>query len=103
MADTMCAYAKRYYNANEHQARVLNQMARELLLAQSSDWAFLMTTKTASEYSTARTKEHIYNFFKLADMLEKECFNEEFFALISRKNSIFDFLDFRVYSDDREL
>ena len=35
--------------------RVLKQLARELLLAQSSDWAFLMKTGTAREYATQRT------------------------------------------------
>ena len=45
-------------------------MVRELLLAQSSDWALSMTTKTAVEYSVRRTKEHISNFNKLLDMLE---------------------------------
>lgn len=103
MADTMCDYANRYFNANEHQTKVLNQMARELLLAQSSDWAFLMTTETATEYSEARTKEHIYNFFKLADTLENNYFDEEFFAAIAKKNSIFDFLDFRVYSNNKNI
>ena len=72
MADTMTELADRYYNnTNALTARLLNQMARELLLAQSSDWAFLMTTKTAIEYSTKRTKEHISNFIKLLDMVEE--------------------------------
>jgi 1,4-alpha-glucan branching enzyme len=57
-----------------------------------------MSTKTAAEYSTARTNEHIHNFFKLADMLENNYFDEKFFSSVSEKNSIFDFLDFRVYS-----
>ena len=32
--------------------RALNQAARELLLAQSSDWAFIMKTGTMVEYAT---------------------------------------------------
>jgi len=32
--------------------RVLKQLARELLLAQSSDWPFLMKTGTAKHYAT---------------------------------------------------
>src|SRR6185295_11932124 len=35
--------------------RLLKQLARELLLAQSSDWAFLIKTGTAREYATKRT------------------------------------------------
>jgi len=99
MADVMSEYATSYHgSANSHQESLLNQMARELLLGQSSDWAFLMTTATATEYSEARTKEHIGNFFKIKDMLDNDYFDEDFFTKISDKNSIFDFLNFRTYS-----
>ena len=63
--------AQRYFNTSDfNTTRVLNQMLRELLLAQSSDWAFLMTTATATEYSVNRTKEHISNFNELLGMIE---------------------------------
>jgi len=99
MADEMCELANRFKDGCEFNTnRVLNQMAREVLLAQSSDWAFLITTETAVEYSTQRTKEHIYNFNKLKDMIGNEI---DFYTLeeIEHKNSIFNFLDFRIYCD----
>jgi predicted glycosyl hydrolase (DUF1957 family) len=37
----------------------------ELLLAQSSDWAFLMKTGTAREYAAKRTKDHVLRFTPL--------------------------------------
>ena len=36
--------------------RLLRQAARELLLAQSSDWAFLIKTKSAPEYADAKNQ-----------------------------------------------
>jgi hypothetical protein len=36
-------------------------------------------------------------------MLENNYFDEEFFAAIAKKNSIFDFLDFRVYSNNQNI
>src|SRR5438034_6196703 len=45
--------------------RVLKQLARELLLAQSSDWAFLIKTGTAKEYATKRTLDHLGRFNRL--------------------------------------
>ena len=39
------------------QRRALNQAARELLLAQSSDWAFIMKTGTMVDYAVRRTRE----------------------------------------------
>src|SRR4029079_17793097 len=47
--------------------RVLQQMARELLLAQSSDWAFLIKNGTAREYATKRTTDHLVRFNRLHD------------------------------------
>lgn len=49
---------------------VLNQAAREALLAQSSDWAFLVTTGQAREYAIRRFSGHIERFEKLASSLE---------------------------------
>ncbi len=49
---------------------ILAQMGRELLLAQSSDWPFLMTTRTAVEYAEYRIAEHLHRFKTLREMLE---------------------------------
>lgn len=65
--------------------RVLAQMARELLLAQSSDWAFLMKTGTARSYAERRTRDHLLRFNKLYEMLEKGAVDE---AVLSRYESI---------------
>jgi 1,4-alpha-glucan branching enzyme len=37
---------------------VLAQAARELLLAQSSDWQFIITTGAAADYAEQRFREH---------------------------------------------
>jgi len=77
--------------------RALNQMARELLLAQSSDWAFIMKTGTTVEYATRRVKEHISSFLKLYDQVKGRCIDEAFVALLESHNNIFPWIDFRVY------
>ena len=48
-------------------AETLNQAARELLLLESSDWPFLVTTGQAKEYAIERFKEHVQRFHRLAD------------------------------------
>lgn len=50
-------------------SRFLAQMARELLLAQSSDWAFQIYQGTTVQYSSRRFQMHIQRFNMLADML----------------------------------
>ena len=57
---------------------VLKQLARELLLAQSSDWAFLMKTATAREYATQRTIDHLARFNRLHDQFVTNNLDEEF-------------------------
>lgn len=99
MADVMCEQANfRQYDADFNTTRVLNQMAKELLLAQSSDWAFLMTTQTAVEYSVRRTKSHIAAFNKLYHMLENCEINFELLEELERRDSIFYGLDFRIFA-----
>lgn len=99
MADVMEKLAKENFNCSDFdKTRVLNQMTRELLLGQSSDWAFLMTTETATEYSVQRTKEHISNFNALYEMLGENSIDLDFLQTLEYKNSIFNFVNFRVYA-----
>ena len=49
-ADRMVELAQTFSNVNGLLQRALNQAARELLLAQSSDWAFLFKTGTVPAY-----------------------------------------------------
>ncbi len=46
------------------------QLARELLLLQSSDWQFLMTTGQAHDYATERFHSHAARFDAIADAIE---------------------------------
>jgi 1,4-alpha-glucan branching enzyme len=78
--------------------RALRQLARELLLAQSSDWAFLMKTGTARSYATKRTKDHVLRFTRLYDQLRAEDIDEAFLANCEWRDNIFPNLDWRYYA-----
>ena len=82
---------------SEFTIRLLQQLARELLLAQSSDWAFLMKTGTAVDYATRRTKDHILRFNKLHEMLEAGEPNEDLLAACEARDNIFPNLDWKHY------
>ena len=49
---------------------VLAQAARELLLLQSSDWQFIISTGAAGDYATRRFREHAADLGSLLDALE---------------------------------
>ena len=69
-AERMTAMARRHARTRSRTVdRVLRQMARELLLAQSSDWAFLMKSGTAREYAEKRTRDHVLRFTRLFEAL----------------------------------
>ena len=78
--------------------RVLNQMGRELLLAQSSDWAFIMTTGTSPGYATRRVRDHIARFTGLHDMLRYDHIPEHDLHQIEWRDTIFQEIDFRHWA-----
>jgi len=77
--------------------RILNQLARELLLAQSSDWAFQIYQGTTVQYSSRRFESHIQRFNMLAEMLETGEVDHELLAEIEHRDIIFAEIDYRVY------
>jgi 1,4-alpha-glucan branching enzyme len=78
--------------------RVLKQLARELLLAQSSDWAFLMKTGTAREYATQRTIHHLARFDRLHDQFVANTLDEEFLRDCEWQDNIFPNVNWRYYA-----
>jgi 1,4-alpha-glucan branching enzyme len=78
--------------------RVLRQLARELLLAQSSDWAFLMKTETAREYATKRTMDHLARFNRLHDQFVANDVDEEFLRDCEWRDNAFPNVNWRYYA-----
>jgi 1,4-alpha-glucan branching enzyme len=81
-------------------ARALNQMARELLLAQSSDWAFIMKMETAVQYAHNRTKDHIAKFSRLYWAVRNDDLDEEEVRNLEYLDNIFPDIDYRVYKPE---
>jgi 1,4-alpha-glucan branching enzyme len=94
----MSELANIFKNPTDMQRRILNQMARELLLAQSSDWAFQIYQGTTVEYATRRFRSHIHRFNLLAKQLESEKVNEKLIAEIESRDNIFPEIDYRIYA-----
>jgi 1,4-alpha-glucan branching enzyme len=96
-ADRMVELAQSFPDADGILLRALNQAARELLLAQSSDWAFIMKTGSHVEYAARRTKEHIMRFTKLYGDIKANALDEGWLADIESKDNIFPDIDYSVY------
>ncbi|HEX8907690.1 MAG TPA: 1,4-alpha-glucan branching protein domain-containing protein, partial [Anaeromyxobacteraceae bacterium] len=96
-AERMIALARDYPQAEGLSRRALDQAARELLLAQSSDWAFIMKTGTMVEYAIRRTKEHLLRFTRLHDQIRAGQVDESWLGYVEGKDNIFPEIDYRVY------
>jgi 1,4-alpha-glucan branching enzyme len=57
--------------ASAAQRRLLNQAGRELLLAQSSDWSFILRAGTTTELARERIRCHLDRFWRLLDAIER--------------------------------
>jgi 1,4-alpha-glucan branching enzyme len=77
--------------------RALNQALRELLLAQSSDWAFILGTGTHTSYAVRRTKDHLIRFNRLYDEIKSHSIDEEWLSDIEYKDNLFPEIDYRVH------
>ncbi|MCO5298134.1 MAG: DUF1957 domain-containing protein [Fimbriimonadaceae bacterium] len=56
--------------ANGPAREIVIQAGRELLLAEASDWQFLISTFSARDYAEVRFDDHIDRFHRLADLAE---------------------------------
>lgn len=90
--------AKSYPGADGLLRRALNQAARELLLAQSSDWAFILKTGTVVEYARKRFKEHISRFSGIYAQIKEDRLEEGWISDLEAKDNIFTDLDYRIYA-----
>ncbi len=93
----MLELTDRYPSAEGLPLRALNQAARELLLAQSSDWAFIMKTKTSVDYACVRAKEHLIAFANLYEQLVAGEINFAYLLSLEGRDNIFPHLDYRVF------
>ncbi len=73
----------------EKGAVLVRQMFRELLLAQASDWPFIMRTGTSPDYARKRVHDHLNRFWALDAMLISGMVDEEVFAAIAAADAIF--------------
>lgn len=79
------------------QERAINQANRSLLLAQASDWPFMMKTGTATEYAKKRLTDYLARFNYLHECIRNNCINEHYLRALETMDNIFSEIDFRQY------
>ncbi len=105
----MVELATAFGSPTPQEERALSQAGRELLLAQSSDWAFIITMATVP-YAVRRTRLHLVNFDGLYHALvdgTPDAVDEAHLVELETRSPIFSELDWRVWrregSDEAKL
>lgn len=97
-AEELGELARRHPRAEGVLARALRQAARELLLAQSSDWAFIMSRNTVVDYAVGRVKTHLGNFYHLAGQIANQSLDESALADMESRHNCFPEIDVSLYA-----
>ena len=81
---------KKNVSVNE---RAIHQAARELMLAQASDWAFIMKTGTMVSYAHRRFKLHINRFFRIYNDIVNNKIDIGWLREVESRDNIFSDMD----------
>jgi 1,4-alpha-glucan branching enzyme len=95
--ERMTRLAQHFVETTPLQERALKQAARELLLAQASDWPFILRTGTSPDYARKRVKDHLLRFMALHDQLLENAVNETQLAEIESRDNLFPEIDYRYW------
>ncbi|MDR1519538.1 MAG: DUF1957 domain-containing protein [Planctomycetota bacterium] len=76
------------------------QMLRELMLAQASDWPFIIRAGTCQDYARRRLRDHLNRFWALSRMLAEGWVDADVLAAIQQADNIFPNCDLNWYRAD---
>ena len=75
---------------NEYKKRLLKQAARELLLAQSSDWSFILKAGTTTQLAKERINRHLERFWDLIKAIKStKNITQNYLTMIEKEDCLF--------------
>ncbi|WP_304241536.1 glycoside hydrolase family 57 protein [Gracilinema caldarium] len=99
--ERMIELAERFPNDGGLKERTLNQAAREVLLAQSADWAAIQHGGFSSTFARSMVEDCIQNFTTIYDSLGSNYISTEWLTQLERKHNIFPDINYRVFRKKR--
>jgi 1,4-alpha-glucan branching enzyme len=100
--ERMSELVRRFPKAAGLTERALRQAARELLLAQASDWPFILRTGTSPDYARRRVKDHLLRFIALHEQLTTTRVDEAWLKKTEWLDNIFPDVNYRYWDDPEE-
>jgi 1,4-alpha-glucan branching enzyme len=82
--------------------RALKQAGRELLLAQSSDWPFMLRTGSSPEYARKRVEDHLVRFDRIYEDLLHSRLDLKWIEEVESLDNIFPRINYRYWLRGKE-
>jgi 1,4-alpha-glucan branching enzyme len=99
--ERMIELAERFPNESGIKERALNQAAREILLAQSSDWTKRLYKQESAEYARNQLEGALRNFTTIYEALGSNYISTEWLTTLERRHNIFPTINYRVFRHKR--
>ncbi|MDR2659731.1 MAG: DUF1957 domain-containing protein [Spirochaetaceae bacterium] len=102
-SERMAELSERFRNETGIKERALNQAAREVLLALSSDWPRLISTQNSKSlpkwrnYAVSELESHLKNFTTIYEALGSSYLSTRFLTDIEQRNHIFPDINYGVF------
>lgn len=93
----MTQLARRFAQADGLTERALKQAGRELLLAQASDWPFILRTGTSPDYARRRVKDHLLRFIALHEQLTATRISDDYLQRVEATDNLFPNLNYQYW------
>ena len=95
--ERMVEIAERFPDNTGLKERALNQAAREILLALSSDWSKMLYKQESADYARTCIESSLRNFTTIYEALGSNYISTEWLTHLERKNNIFPNINYRVF------
>jgi len=95
--DRMAELSHRFPDDSGLNERALNQAARELLLAQSSDWPKLLYNQECTEYARTQIEDALRNFTTIYESLGSNYISTEWLTKLEKRHNVFPNINYRVF------
>ena len=101
MSERMVDLSDRFPNETGLKVRLLDLGAKELMLAQSGEWAKMIHDGVFPEYATKRFKESIKAFMIVFDALGSNTVSTEWLTKLEKAHTLFPWMNFRMFSQKK--
>jgi len=99
--ERMVELAERFSGDSWVRERALNQAARELLLAQSSDWPVMLRRQESSEFARHRVESALRNFTTIYDAMSANHISTEWLTDLESQRDVFRDINYRMFRRKR--